>query len=171
MSVHDTNATWFVAQLKPNSIKIAERNLLRQGFRTFFPREQTTKRVRDRFVATEQPFFPGYIFIGLTPAKGGWRQINSTSGVTRLVCVGNEPAEVPSDLITQLMLRCDSAGKILPPERLKAGDQVHVTSGPFANFIAEVDSVAPDRRIWVLMDMMGAKTRIKIARENLQVTR
>jgi len=171
MSFPDPGAAWCVAQIKPNSIKIAERNLLRQGFRTFAPREQVTKRVRGRFVTTEQPFFPGYIFIAVDPAKAGWRQINSTTGVSRLVCVGNEPAEIPPDLITQLMLRCDGGGRIQPPDRLNVGDHVRVTSGPFANFIVEVESIAPDRRIWVLMDMMGARTRIKVARENLQETR
>lgn len=171
MSFHDCEATWFLAQIKPNAITIAERNLLRQGFRTFVPREQGTKRAHGRFVAAEQPFFPGYIFVGLKLSKGGWQAINSTYGITRLVSFGGEPAQVPPDLINDLMLRCDETGKILPPERLQAGDQVRLTSGPFAHFLAEVETIAPDQRVWVLMELMGGRTRVKVSTDSLQKAR
>lgn len=99
MTFHERGTTWFLAQLKPNSVKIAERNLKRQGFRTFLPVEEVTKRAKSKFVTAEQPMFPGYIFVAFNVTKGGWRAINSTNGITRLVSFGKDPAPVPLDII------------------------------------------------------------------------
>ena len=59
-------------------------------------------------------------------------------------------------------------GKLLPPKLLKRGDQVTLTKGPFANFVAEVESIAPDRRVWVLMEIMGAQTRVAVGADQLR---
>ncbi|RME17531.1 MAG: transcriptional activator RfaH [Alphaproteobacteria bacterium] len=168
MAVYDSGATWFLAQLKPNSARIAERNLKRQGFKTFLPLEEATQQRGGKFVTIPKPLFPGYIFVAFDAGRGLWRKINSTRGVTKLVSFGREPVPVPLDLVSQLMLRCDAAGKLLPPKLLKPGDRVAITKGPFANFIAEVEQIAPDRRIWVLLDLMGGQTRVAVGAEQLR---
>lgn len=168
MPRHDPGTTWFLAQVKPNSYSIAERNLTRQGFQSFMPMEEETRQRNDKFVTAMRPLFPGYIFVALNVAHGGWRSVNSTYGVTRLVSFGKEPAAVPLDLVSQLMLRCDAEGKLLPPKLLKPGDQVTLTKGPFANFVAEVEKIAPDRRVWVLMEIMGGQTRVAVAADQLR---
>ncbi len=163
MTFHDRGSNWFLAQLKPNSVRIAERSLKRQGFRTFLPVEEFTRRAKSKFVTTERLMFPGYIFVSFDVAKGGWRAINSTNGITRLVSFGKNPAPVPLDIISGLMLRCDAQGKLMLPNLLTPGDHVAITHGPFANFIAEVEKIDPDRRVWVLLDIMGGKTRVAVA--------
>ena len=168
MTFYDGGATWFLAQLKPNCGNIANRNLTRQGFQTFLPLEDTTRRVKDKFVQTPRPLFPGYIFVGFNAGGGHWRTVNSTYGVTRLVSFGQEPEPVPLDIVSQLISRCDASGKLLPPKLLKPGDRVSLTSGPLANFVADVERIAPDRRVWVLMDIMGGQTRVAVAADKLR---
>ena len=102
-------------------------------------------------------------------ATGGWRAINSAFGVTRLVSFGNEPQPVPLGLISQLMLRCDAGGNLLPPRILKPGDPVRLASGPFAEFVATVEKISPDQRVWVLLDLMGRTARVAVDPEALQV--
>lgn len=168
MTSHERGMTWFLAQLKPNSAAIAERNLKRQGLRTFLPLEEQTRQRYGKIVTVLKPLFPGYIFVAFDTAKGGWRAINATLGITRLVSFGKDPAPVPLDLISQLMMRCDRSGKLLPPKLLQPGDQVTLTKGPLANFVAEVETIAPDRRVWVLMKIMGAQTRVAVGAEQLR---
>lgn len=162
MAAPDSSASWFLAQLKPNCAKIAEKNLKRQGFQTFLPLEEQTRRRDGKFVTTMRPLFPGYIFVAFDMACGYWRTVNSTYGITRLVSFGTEPRAVPPKLVAQMMLRCDASGKLLPQELLEPGDQVALTKGPFANFVAEVEKVAPDQRVWVLLDILGGQTRVAI---------
>jgi len=168
MTYHDRGSSWFLAQIKPNSHNIAERNLTRQGFRIFLPMQEETKRARGKFTTQMRPLFPGYLFVALDLLRGGWRAVNSTYGITRIVSLGKEPTPVPLDLVSQLMLRCDRGGKLLPPKLLKPGDEVTLTKGPFTNFVATIESIAPDKRIWVLMDLMGAQTRVAVSVDHIK---
>ena len=43
-----------------------------------------------------------------------------------------------------------------------------LTTGPFADFVAEVENIAPDRRVWVLMEIMGGKTRVAVGADQLR---
>ena len=162
MADHNGKMTWFLAQLKPNNYRIAERNLQRQAFRTFLPFQQQTLRRHGKFKLTLKPLFPGYLFVAVDSASGGWRAINSTYGVTKLVNFGGDPAPVPADLVSELMSRCDGEGKLLSPRRLTPGDSITPTSGPFADFAAKVERIEPDQRVWVLLDLMGRKTRLAV---------
>lgn len=159
---HDRGTSWFLAQLKPNCADIADKNLKRQGFQTFLPLEEQTRLRNGKFAAAIRPLFPGYIFVAFDVTRGLWKTVNSTHGITRLVSFGKEPTAVPMNLVSQLMLRCDAKGKLLPPKLLKPGDQVTITKGPFVNFVTEVEKIEPDRRVWVLLDIMGRKTRVTV---------
>lgn len=159
---------WFLAQLKPNCAKIADKNLRRQGFATFLPLEDVTQQRRGKFVTVERPLFPGYIFVAVDISGGLWRTVNSTSGVTRLVCFGQEPAVVPQGLVSQMILRCNAAGKLLPPPRPRPGDRVTLATGPLANFVAQIETIDPDQRAWVLIEIMGGPTRIEVGTEQLR---
>ena len=171
MSFHDRETHWFLAQLKPNCAYLAEKNLKRQGFRTFLPLEDRTRRQGAKFVTATQPLFPGYIFVGFDPQRGHWRSVNATQGITRLVSFGGKPAQVPVDFVSDLMLRCDPAGKILPQHArpLSRGDKVRIQTGPFADLLAEIDMVEPDQRAWILIDILGQATRTKIDIQQLSL--
>ena len=76
---------WFLLQYKPNSHRLALRNLHRQGFETFLPMLDVTQRCSTRFVQQTRPLLPGYMFVSFELDTAPWRKINSTVGVTRLV--------------------------------------------------------------------------------------
>lgn len=160
---------WFLAQVKPNSAQIAKKNLDIQNFRTFLPLEEKTRLSYGKMITSASPLFPGYLFVALDTANGQWRQVNSTFGVSRILSIGKSPAAVPTQLVNQLMQRCDESGLLLPPKVLEPSDSVIITRGPFANFAAEVEKMAADSRVWVLMDLMGAKTRVAVPADQLRV--
>ena len=162
---------WYLIQFKPNSHRLAERNLHRQGFETFLPMQNITCRKASRFVSDIKPLFPGYMFVSISSKLAPWRAINSTIGVSRLVSFEDKPKPLPLQLISGLILRCDASGTLLPPKSLSVGDRVEMLTGPFANFIATVDTIDPEQRIWVLMDFMGQKTRMKVTADQLQLSK
>ena len=161
---------WFVVQLKPNAEAIAKRNLLRQGMQIFAPFEEVTSRKARKLIQTCKALFPGYLFVSFDQDAVRWRTVNSTLGVNRLVSFADDrPAQVPLGLISSLMRRCDPAGKLLPPRFLHGGDVVRVTNGPFADFIGTVEQMAPDQRIWVLLDILGKNTRVAMRSADLRL--
>ncbi|MDC3401467.1 transcriptional activator RfaH [Alphaproteobacteria bacterium] len=169
---------WYLIQFKPNSHRLAERNLHRQGFQTFLPMQKITRRKASRFVSNLKPLFPGYMFVSVNSELAPWRAINSTIGVSRLVSFEGKPKPLPLQLISGMMLRCDTSGTLLPPKSLNEGDSVEMLTGPFANFVATVDTfvatvdtIDPEQRIWVLIDLMGQKTRMQVTADQLQLAK
>ena len=161
---------WFILQFKSDSDHLAAKNLNRQGFETFLPLHETTSRRLSRFINTSKPLFPGYMFIKFDRAESEWHKINSTYGVSRLITFNSILKSIPTILIDHLMKRYDLSGKLLPIQKLKKGDQVTVLKGPFANFIATVEKYEADQRIWILMDLMGRKTKIQTPSDNLTLS-
>ena len=143
--------SWYIIQFKPNSHKIAVRNLQRQGFETFLP-----------------PLFSGYMFVACDQGQAPWRQINSTYGISRMLSFAEGHKPMPEALIAGLRARCDSVGKVVPVENFEAGQSVEMHSGPFANFIATVEQMASDARVWVLLDFMGKATRVQVDQQQIQ---
>ena len=160
---------WHLVQFKPNSHHLAVRNLQRQGFETFLPLQEITSRKHSCFTVDLRPLFPGYMFVGFEFDAAPWRTINSTIGVSRLVSFANNYKPLPLNLISSLMFRCDEEGKLLPPKTLNAGDSVEVLNGPFANFVATVEKIDAQQRVWVLMEFMGQSTRMHVAPDNVQL--
>ena len=158
---------WFILQFKSNSHHLAAKNLNRQGFETFLPLHDTTSRKLSRFINTSKPLFPGYMFIKFDRAESEWHKINSTYGVSRLITFNSILKSIPTIFVDHLMERYDLSGKLIPIQKLKRGDQVTVLKGPFANFIATVEKYEADQRIWILMDLMGRKTKIQTPSDNL----
>jgi transcriptional antiterminator RfaH len=161
--------SWFLAQCKPNRQIVAKRNLLRQGFSIFLPMHEETRRINGKFVTKPIPLFPGYIFVKLGIASGAWRCVNSTYGVTKLVSFGSEPAVVPEDFVNEIASRCDVNGNLLPPKEIRIGDEVVMTRGPFVNQIATIERIEPNRRVFLLIEMMGSQTRVSACAGSLQL--
>ena len=161
---------WYLIQFKPNSYRLAERNLHRQGFETFLPMQKITRRKASRFVSDLKPLFPGYMFVSVKSELAPWRTINSTIGVSRLVSFDGTPKPLPLPLISSLMLRCDTSGTLLPPKTLNVGDTVDVLSGPFANFVATVEKVDAKQRVWLLMEFMGQGARVNVTVDQVQIS-
>jgi len=161
---------WFILQFKSNSHHLAAKNLTRQGFETFLPLHETTSRRTSRFINTSKPLFPGYMFIRFDEAESKWHKINSTYGVSRLVTFNSILKPIPTIFVDHLKKRYDFSGKLIPIKKLKKGDEVTVLKGPFANFIATVEKYEADQRIWILMDLMGRKTKIQTPSDNLTLS-
>ena len=159
---------WFIIQLKPNSHHQASKNLTRQGFETFLPLNDTTLRKASRFVTSNKPLFPGYMFISFDKSEPKWHKINNTYGVSRLITFNSILKSIPKIFVENLMKRYDSSGNLLPVEKLKKGDQVKVLKGPFANIIATVEKYEDDQRIWILMDLMGRMSKIQMQFDAVQ---
>ena len=161
---------WFILQFKSNSHHQAKKNLNRQGFEVFLPLHDTTSRKVSRFENNTKPLFPGYMFIKFDRERPEWHKINSTYGVSRLITFNSILKSIPTIFVDHLMKGYDTSGKLLPIQKLKKGDQVTVLKGPFANFIATVEKYEADQRIWILMDLMGRKTKTQTPSNNLTLS-
>lgn len=162
------SSTWYLIQTKPNAHNTAARNLARQGCDVFLPLAEQTRRRAQQFCTEFRPLFPGYLFVGLKAQAPSWRTLNSTHGVSRGVSLDGTYRPVPETLITQLQNQCDAAGVFRAQDSYTSGDVVEIQTGPFASFLAEVMDMAPDQRIWVLINLLGQKSRIAMDPQDLR---
>ena len=165
-----TKMHWLLAQVKPNSGPLAERNLNRQGFETFLPMERKTRRYKGQLKPVRIPYFPGYIFVRLESTSADWTAIRSTYGVSRLVAFGLQPAIVPPEIMNELLKCCGPDGFIENYVELEEGDKVQITHGPLTDFFAKIEKLAPDERAWLLIDIMGKETRTLLKVTDLERT-
>lgn len=159
---------WFAVQLKPNSFRIAERSLLRQNFVFCCPKikKMTVKFGKPRVQISA--LFSGYMFIQVDKPNFNWRSISSTYGVSRVITNSlGAPSYLPSAFIKGLLKRCDAEGYILPPEILSEGDSVRFAQGALSQFIAKVERVDENKRIWLLLDILGGAREVEAKIEDL----
>ena len=147
---------------------MAARNLARQGCDVFLPLVEQTRRTAQQFRTERRPLFPGYLFVGLREQAPSWRTLNSTHGVSRGVSLDGTYRPVPEALISQLQDQCDEAGVFRAQDTFRLGDVVQIQTGPFASFLAKVEDMAPDQRIWVLIDLMGQKSHVAVDQQDLR---
>lgn len=160
---------WIAVQVKRNAFRQAETGLLRQGFSVFAPKLRRQVRRFGKALTESALLFPGYLFVSIDLAHPNWRAVTNTPGVSRFITRGlGEPAEVPADLIEGLIARCAEDGHILPPTDIRPGDRVRLSSGPLSEFIATVERVDEERRVWILLDMLGARREVRVDLADLQ---
>ena len=157
---------WYVAQLKPNGERLAEENLVRQGFDVFAPTLRKTTPRKDRFRDELRPLFPGYLFVRSPAQAACWRAIGGTLGIRKLVSFGEgRPSAVPAGIIEWLREHFSHTDPVASD--LRKGDLVRVISGPFCDLLARVEALPGRERIYVLLDVMGKERRVSITRKSL----
>lgn len=165
----ENSGNWFLAQIKPNRLDQAVRNLTRQRIKTFMPVRKVSVRRGQRVMVRKQPVFPGYLLVSFDPLGSGWRTINNTYGVSRLVTFGQHlPPPLPDSLILGLKARCDENGCFLPPDDLQVGERVRAIAGPFVDFIARIEEFPDETRVSVLIEIMGRAVHVTMPRRDIE---
>ena len=151
-----------VVQTQLNGEAKATQNLLRQGYDIYLPRFLKRRRHARKVDFVARPLFPRYVFVAIDMTTQRWRSIQSTFGVSRLVCNGDNPALVPEGVVRALRAREDDKGFIKMDSRpeFAPGDKVRVLAGAFMDNAGLFDGLADHDRVSILLDMLGRKVRV-----------
>lgn len=169
ITVEKDESVWVAAQLKPNVLAKAQRNLDQQGFVHFCPMQRETVRSTTQFRQEIRQLFPGYCFVYMNPASGDTRKLNATYGISRLVSFSaGRISTVPKQLIEALQNRCDEKNCLQESVSLAVGDDVSILYGSLAKFVGTVETISKSDRLRILFDFMGQKSRVEIPQQNLE---
>jgi transcriptional antiterminator RfaH len=140
----------------------ASSHLQRQGFQTYLPRTLKRRRHARRIETLPAPLFPRYLFVAIDMATQRWRSIQSTIGVVRIVCNGNEPAAIGDDVIESLQKQQNENGfiRLESKPRFAVGDRLRLLEGVFSSCQGIYEGMADSERVAVLLDMLGRKVRV-----------
>ncbi len=160
---------WYVVHTRAGAELLAQGHLERQGFETYMPRYLKTRRHARRTTRLPAPLFPRYLFVRFDAGDTPWRSINGTHGVSHLVCMGNRPSAVPRGVVPELRSRETEDGlvEVQEPLGLETGDVVRVTGGPLAQQTGVFQSIDDNRRVVILLSMLGREMNVTLGRETV----
>ncbi len=158
---------WFAVCCKPRQELVAQENLLRQGFHVYLPRIQLKKRRRAQWVDVIEVLFPRYIFIRIDPVKNSIAPIRSTRGVVGLVRFGGQPAVVADEVMDALIKREDSGSSLHRDNRplFCVGEQIRLVEGPLAGMEGIFVQEDGEKRVIVLLELLGKTNKIRVNRD------
>jgi transcriptional antiterminator RfaH len=163
----ETIERWYAVCCKPRQETVAEENLLRQGFHVYLPRIRIRQRRRGQWLDAVEVLFPRYIFIRIDPLRRTTAPVRSTRGVIGLVRFGGQPAVVPDSVMEALLQREDSASGLHQDKRplFSAGEAVKFVDGPLAGMEGVFTEQDGEKRVIVLLELLGKANKVKVDRD------
>ena len=150
---------WFLVQTKPQQEMRALENLQQQGVNTFCPQVFIEKLSRGKRKVSKEVLFPNYLFVEFDHEAVSALSINYTRGVNRIISFGNEPSQIPDQLISQLKERIEQADESIITELPEKGEKLEVLDGPFRGLNAIFSQVDGDSRAIVLITILSQKVK------------
>lgn len=161
---------WYVARTKPRQEHTANSNLLRQGFATYLPNLKVIRRIRRRQELRLEPMFPQYIFFRPSCDEQSIAPVRSTYGIAGIVRFGITPALLDAGAFEAIStMECrQNQSSIEQLTAIVPGSKVAVVEGPLAGMEGLVSAVSM-KRVEVLMQLLGAETKVSLALGCLEV--
>jgi len=159
----DLDRDWYVVYSNPRKEEQARFQLSLKGVESFFPRLSLP-------VATEKkrrivPLFPNYIFVRVHMANES-HLIIWTLGVKKIVSFGGESIPIDEAVVRFLQQQADANGVIEAQSKLRCGQEVEISGGPFDGLLGIIQS-PPDGqgRVSVLLKLLSRQVSVKLGVE------
>ncbi|MBI4211956.1 MAG: transcription termination/antitermination protein NusG [Deltaproteobacteria bacterium] len=113
---------------------------------------------------SKRQFFPGYLLIKMELNEATWHLVKGTPKVTGFVGGSQHPPMVPEEEVKRITTQIEE-GTLKPKAKIEfeKGENVRVTSGPFATFTGVIDVVNEDKgKLRVLVSIFGRATPIEL---------
>ena len=106
------------------------------------------------------------MFVILDRERPGWRRVNGTRGVERLISDRDGPIAVARGVVEALAAASDARGVVrFGDAGLAIGDSVRVVAGPFAGALGVLQRLDGPARAQVLLKLLGGTVKVAAARE------
>lgn len=161
-------AKWYVVhtysghenKVKANIEKMVEnRGMIDDIFEVAVPTEEYVETKSGKKKVKERKLFPGYVIIKMIINDESWYLVRNTRGVTGFVGPGSKPIPLSDEEVKALGVQEIT----LPSIDLKEKDTVKVISGPFENFMGNVDSINLEKKkVKVYVSMFGRETLLEL---------
>ena len=131
-------------------------------FRIEVPQKTVTQMKGGKKQEREEKIFPGYVLVEMIMDEDSWYVVRHTSGVTKFVSSAKKPIPARDSEIKKIINRSSSTSQKIELD-VKAGDKVRITSGPFADFIADIIEVYPDKsKLRANVSIFGRETPVEL---------
>lgn len=131
-------------------------------FRIEVPQKTVTQMKGGKKQEREEKIFPGYVLVEMIMDEDSWYVVRHTAGVTKFVGSAKRPIPAKDSEIKKIIHRSTSQSQKIELD-VKAGDKVRIVSGPFADFIADILEVYPDKsKLRANVSIFGRETPVEL---------
>ena len=137
-------------------------------FRVEVPQKTITQVKAGKKTEKEEKIFPGYVLVEMIMTEETWYVVRHTAGVTKFVGSAKKPIPAKESEIKKIIQRSTSTVQKIELD-VKVGDQVKISSGPFADFIGEITEVYPDKaKLRATVSIFGRETPVELEYKQIQ---
>ena len=148
--------------------RIEYMNMGEKIFRVEVPQKTVTQMKGGKKQEREEKIFPGYVLVEMIMDEDSWYVVRHTAGVTKFVGSAKKPIPARESEIKKIIHRSSSQTEKIELD-VKAGDKVRITSGPFADFIADIIEVYPDKsKLRANVSIFGRETPVELEYKQIQ---
>lgn len=177
-SPYDRPGGWYVVhtyagyenKVKQNlASRVRSMNVEERIFEVIIPMEDVVEYKNGRKVVVQKKVWPGYLLIRLALDDESWYVVRNTPGVTGFVGSGAKPTPLTRREVEEWLGKGEQAEGAAPEKKVRPrleyemGEQVRVTSGPFADFNGAISEIDVDRsKLKVLVNIFGRETPVEL---------
>ena len=174
-SPYDRPGAWYVVhtyagyenKVKQNlASRVRSMNVEERIFEVVIPMEDVIEFKNGRKVVVQKKVFPGYLLVRMALDDDSWYVVRNTPGVTGFVGSGAKPTPLSRREVEDILGVKPEGGpekKARPRLAFDEGEQVRVTTGPFADFNGAISEIDFDRsKLKVLVNIFGRETPVEL---------
>lgn len=131
-------------------------------FEVVVPTEEEVEIREGKKRTTRKRVFPGYILVHMILDDESWYVVRNTPGVTGFVGSGTRPIPLTESEVSKILDRMEAEQPRIKVN-FRLGETVRIVEGPFADFMAVVDEIYPERgKVRVLVSFFGRETPVEM---------
>jgi transcription termination/antitermination protein NusG len=178
-SPFDREGDWYVVhtyagyenKVKSNLLnRIRSMHVEERIFEVVIPMEDVIEFKGGQRRVVQKKVFPGYLLVRMDLDDDSWYVVRNTPGVTGFVGPsGSKPVPLSRKEVEDILGVAKPEGapvvekKVRPRVEFEEGEQVRVTTGPFAEFNGAIAEIDVDRsKLKVLVNIFGRETPVEL---------
>ena len=170
---------WYIVHTYSGQENRAKQNLLERAAamgheeavdEVLIPEENVVEMVAGKKRTSKRKFFPGYILVHMDLNDETWHVVKGTPKITGFVGDATSPPAISDEEVANMTQRIkEGAAKPKPLISFEEGENVRVTTGPFANFSGYVGEVMPEKeKLRVMVQVFGRATPVVLDYTNVE---
>ena len=149
--------------------RIESLNMGHKISRVEVPQKPVTKIKDGKRVEKDEHLFPGYVLVEMIMDDDSWYCVRYTPGVTKFIGGEKKPIPAKDSEIKRILVRQGQTKSKKVEIDLKAGDNILIISGPFADFEGTVTEVFGDKeKLKATVSIFGRETPIELTFSQVQ---
>jgi transcription termination/antitermination protein NusG len=144
--------------------RIQSMNMEDRIFDVIIPTEDAVEIKAGKKQNVKRKVFPGYVLVRMDLDDDSWYVVRNTPAVTGFVGPpGAKPVPLSMREVEDILREPEEGEEVVPSVEYEEGENIRVTSGPFADFTGTISEINADQsKLKVLVSIFGRETPVEL---------